>query len=295
MKHLNFEEIVQNMPKRKRDSSQASAESGGGGPEEVVASYRARAVEFDTRPDLGIAFADAARPGGGEGQTWTAVPGGAGQNRPWPGVENLADVKAKVNSHLASTGDVALCAVWYYTTRVTEGSTLAHVTIIVRHPGHTWVVESHHESAYFVVSQHVRPPSRFCVVLDMAALLHVALHLDIAGSFVQVHALLPGVKVTRQVRRVRCAPWFTGRAKARVQKNAAARVPVCSVEHTGERAVSFVGLGAPPEERTCASRSAAFIHLFWLSLAALPAGQKRQKSEVEVAVAFASGAVTRLW
>ena len=295
MKHLNFEEIVQNMPKRKRDSSQASAESGGGGPEEVVASYRARAVEFDTRPDLGIAFADAARPGGGEGQTWTAVPGGAGQNRPWPGVENLADVKAKVNSHLASTGDVALCAVWYYTTRVTEGNTLAHVTIIVRHPGHTWVVESHNESAYFVVSQHVRPPSRFCVVLDMAALLHVALHVDIAGSFVQVHALLPGVKVTRQVRRVRCAPWFMGRAKAQVQTNAAARVPVCSVQHTGERAVSFVGLGAPPGERTCASRSAAFIHLFWLSLAALPAGQKRQRSEVEAAVALASGAVIKFW
>ena len=295
MKHLNFEEIVQNMPKRKRDSSQASAESGGGGPEEVVASYRARAVEFDTRPDLGIAFADAARPGGGEGQTWTAVPGGAGQNRPWPGVENLADVKAKVNSHLASTGDVALCAVWYYTTRVTEGNTLAHVTIIVRHPGHTWVVESHNESAYFVVSQHVRPPSRFCVVLDMAALLHVALHVDIAGSFVQVHALLPGVKVTRQVRRVRCAPWFMGRAKAQVQTNAAARVPVCSVQHTGERAVSFVGLGAPPGERTCASRSAAFIHLFWVSLAALPAGQKRQRSEVEAAVALASGAVIKFW
>ena len=283
------------MPKRKRGRSEAAAESGGVRPEEVVASYPTRAVEFDTRPDLGIAFADAARPGGGQRQTWTAVPGGAGQNRPWPGVENLADVKAKVNSHLALTGDVALCAVWYYTTRVTEGSTLAHVTVIVRHPGNTWVVESHDTSADFVVSQHVRPPSRLCVFVDMPASLHVALHVAIPSSFVQVHAMLPGVKCERKVRRVRCAPWYTGRIKARVETNAAARVPVCSVQHTGDRGVTFVGLGAPPGERTCASRSAAFIHLFWLYLGALHPGEHRQKCEVDAAVAHAAAAVIKFW
>lgn len=166
--------------KRKRGRSQASAESGGVDPEEVVVSYRTRAVEFDARPDLGIAFADAARPGRGQYQTWTAVPGGAGQNRPWPGVENLADVKAKVNSHLTLTGDVALCAVWYYTTRVTEGDTLAHVTLIVRHPAMTWVVESHDSSADHVTSQHVCPPSRFCGFVDMPASLHVTVALHVA-------------------------------------------------------------------------------------------------------------------
>ena len=166
------------MAKRKRGRSQASAESGGVDPEEVVVSYRTRAVEFDARPDLGIAFADAARPGRGQYQTWTAVPGGAGMNRPWPGVENpsLADVKAKVNSHLALTGDVALCAVWYYTTRVTEGDTPAQVTVTVRHPGNTWVVESQDASVDHVTSQHVCPPSRFCGFVDMPASLHVALH-----------------------------------------------------------------------------------------------------------------------
>lgn len=107
--------------------------------------------------------------------------------------------------------------------------------------------------------------------------------------------MLPGVKCERKVRRVRCAPWYVGRTKARVEANSAARVPVCSVQHTGERAVTFVGLGAPPGERTCASRSAAFIHLFWLNLGALQAGEKREESEVDAAVEDAAAAVVKFW
>ena len=107
--------------------------------------------------------------------------------------------------------------------------------------------------------------------------------------------MLPGVKCERKVRRVRCAPWYAGRTKARVETKSAARVPVCSVQHTGERAVSFLGLGAPPGERTCASRSAAFIHLCWLNLRPLRAGEKRAKSEVDTAVAHAAAAVIKFW